>query len=491
MATKLVGLKIRNLRMQAGLAQGTLAQRTGISPSYLNLIERNRRPAPTALLDRIAAELAVDRAQLDGEAERRLADEVREVSAELAASEKLPDLAPAEQFVGHHPGWAALLLRVYRSYQDRDAAVLALADRLEHDPFLRDSVHQMLTQVTSIRSAAEIVHADDTLDAADSRRFLKIVADDSARLSQTARALAGFFDSAQTRVRAATPTEKVDALIVESQNYFPELENYADAVRAAGGAGRVLYSPPVFDAPGDPTDDPAGNEDPPSPFERLRARARQGATDEAAAILARHEGFEQDDAACRLATEALFAYAAAAMLMPYEPFLAAAERHRYDPDRLARLFGVSYEQAAHRLTTLRRPGREGVRFAFMRADPSGYISKRLPLPRLPLPRYGSACPLWVIYGAFQTPGMTARAYGALTSGDDFLFFARAVEKQPATAGGMRHLMSIMLACTADDASRVAAGDGIERRAGTVPVGTTCRLCVREACRQRQEPPLVV
>ncbi|MBU0724663.1 MAG: DUF2083 domain-containing protein [Alphaproteobacteria bacterium] len=483
MAAKFIGLKIRSLRMQAGLTQGTLARRAGISPSYLNLIESNRRPASTVLLDRIAAELAVDRAQLDGEAERRMADQVLEVSAELAASERLPELAPAEEFVGHHPGWAALLLRVYRSYQDRDAAVLALADRLEHDPFLRDSVHRMLTHVTSIRSAAEILSANDTLNAIDNRRFLEIVAGDSARLSQTAMALAAFFDSAQTRVRAATPTEKVDALIVESQNHFPELEAYADALRDAGGLARALQPPPSFEA--------ADSEDPPSAFERLRTQARQGAAGEVAAILSRHDEFEQDDEAYRLATKALFAYAAAAMLMPYEPFHAAAERHRYDPDRLARLFGVSYEQAAHRLTTLRRPGKEGVRFAFMRADPSGFISKRLPLPHLPLPRYGNACPLWVIYGAFQTPGMTARAFGALTSGDDFLFFARAVEKQPAIAGGGRHLMSIMLACTGDDAPRIAAGDGIERRAATVPVGTTCRLCIQVGCRQRQEPPLVV
>lgn len=479
-AAKLIGLKIRNLRLQAGLTQATLAHRAGISPSYLNLIERNRRPASTVLLDRIATELSVDRAQLDGEAERRMADEVREVSAELAVSEKLPELAPAEEFVSDYPGWAALLLRVYRSFQDRDVAVLALADRLEHDPFLRDSVHQMLTHVTSIRSAAEIVHANDTLDAADSRRFLEIVAGDSARLSQTALALAAFFDSTQTRVRAATPTEKVDALIVEAQNYFPELEAYADTVRSAGGISRPPEPLP-----------PLGSEEPLSPFERLRGQARAGAAGDVAAILSRHSGFEQDDEARRLATEALYAYTAAAMLMPYEPFHAAAERHRYDPDRLARIFGVSYEQAAHRLTTLRRPGSEGVRFAFMRADPSGYISKRLPLPNLPLPRYGSACPLWVIYSAFQTPGMTARSFGALTSGDDFLFFARAVEKQSAMSDSRRHLMSIMLACAGDDAFRVAAADGIERRAATVPVGTTCRLCVREACRQRQEPPLVV
>ena len=135
--------------------------------------------------------------------------------------------------------------------------------------------------------------------------------------------------------------------------------------------------------------------------------------------------------------------------MPYEPFLEAAERWRYDLDALSRLFGVSYEQAAHRLATLRRPGAEGVRFAFMRTDASGYVTKRLPLPRLPLPRYGNACPLWAIHAAFQTPGVTARSFGELPSGEQFLFFARAVEKRPSSASAPRHLLSVMLACSAD------------------------------------------
>jgi predicted transcriptional regulator len=191
-----------------------------------------------------------------------------------------------------------------------------------------------------------------------------------------------------------------------------------------------------------------------------------------------------------MAASALVSYVAAALLMPYERFLEAAERRRYDLDVLSRLFGVSYEQAAHRLATLRRPGAEGVRFAFMRSDPSGYVTKRLPLPRLPLPRYGTACPLWPIYGAFQTPGITARSFGALTSGDAFLFFARAVEKKPPSATIHRHLLSVMLVCDASDAGRVVYGDGIDRKTATVPVGTVCRLCPRMACGRRQEPPLI-
>ena len=196
------------------------------------------------------------------------------------------------------------------------------------------------------------------------------------------------------------------------------------------------------------------------------------------------------DEARDLAVTALVNYTTAAALMPYEPFLDAAERHRYDLDALSRLFGVSYEQAAHRLATLRRPGAEGVRFAFMRSDVSGYVTKRLPLPGLPLPRYGNACPLWVVYGAFQSPGVTQRSFGELPSGDAFLFFARAVEKRPASARTARHLMSVMLACPAGDASRVVHGDGIDRAGATVPVGTVCRLCPRPTCGHRQEAPLI-
>ena len=38
-----------------------------------------------------------------------------------------------------------------------------------------------------------------------------------------------------------------------------------------------------------------------------------------------------------------------------QPFLEAAEQHRYELDGLSRLFNVSYEQAAHRLATRADP----------------------------------------------------------------------------------------------------------------------------------------
>lgn len=477
MARDPTGLKIRTLRRRAGMTQGALAQRAGISASYLNLIEGNKRAVGSGLLDRIAAGLAVDRATLDGEAERRIIDELEEISADAKLAAGLSELGPAADLVGRHPGWADLLLKVYRAYRDRNQAVLALADRLNRDPFLSESVHRMLTNVTSIRSAAEIVEIGEELAPADRDRFLAIIASDSAQLSRTAQALVDFFDSANTRIRAATPTERVDAFLYEAQNHFPELEEFAKEV---AGHDKTLSEP----ARGALAESAETRR-----FAAIRDLAATAAADRMAAIVRRHPALD-DEEARRLATTALCSYAAGAVLMPYEPFLEAAERHRYDPDMLARRFGVSYEQAAHRLVTLRRPGAEGVRFAFMRSDPSGYITKRLPLPRLPLPRYGNACPLWPVYGAFQFPGTTARSFGELPSGDRFLFFAKAVEKEPARAGFPRRLLSIMLACEAGAAHRVAAGDGIDMAAALVPVGTICRLCPRRNCAHRQEPALV-
>ncbi len=61
-------------------------------------------------------------------------------------------------------------------------------------------------------------------------------------------------------------------------------------------------------------------------------------------------------------------YAAAAIMMPYGPFLAAAENLGYDIQVLAARFGASFEQVCHRLTTLSRPTARGVPFFMIRVD---------------------------------------------------------------------------------------------------------------------------
>ena len=138
------GWKVRNLRKAQGLSQAELARRSGLSAPYLNLIERNKRPATGPLLDRIAEELGVDRAVLDGEAERKLSEELGEIVLDPALSRLVaPD--DAGDLVGQSPQWAQLVRKLYRAYRDQNESVVALADRLNHAPFLGESVHQLVT----------------------------------------------------------------------------------------------------------------------------------------------------------------------------------------------------------------------------------------------------------------------------------------------------------------------------------------------------------
>src|SRR5262245_66256613 len=68
---------------------------------------------------------------------------------------------------------------------------------------------------------------------------------------------------------------------------------------------------------------------------------------------------DESRAACRVA---LANYFAAAVLMPYDVFLEAAVRERYDIELLGHRFRASFEQICHRMTTLQRPGAEGIPF---------------------------------------------------------------------------------------------------------------------------------
>jgi predicted transcriptional regulator len=189
-----------------------------------------------------------------------------------------------------------------------------------------------------------------------------------------------------------------------------------------------------------------------------------------------------------LALRALSSYVAGAMMMPYDEFLDMAETHRYDVDLIGNLAGVSFEQAAHRLVTLRRKGREGVPFGFLRADRSGRLTKRFPLPGLTIPGFGHGCLLWPIYDAFSSTGIV-RQVSAFPGGGRFLLLAKTVSKQTPRFGQKPLVFSIMLACDIVHADRTVYGDGLDLGGMPVEVGPSCLPCPRLHCGHRQEIPV--
>src|SRR2546428_13172365 len=94
-----------------------------------------------------------------------------------------------------------------------------------------------------------------------------------------------------------------------------------------------------------------------------------------------------DEQTANLLEVALANYAAAALVMPYERFRAAAEEVRYDLPLLESRFGTSYEQVAHRLTSLGRSGSRGLPFFLLKADSAGTISQCLAGARFPFARF--------------------------------------------------------------------------------------------------------
>jgi predicted transcriptional regulator len=181
---------------------------------------------------------------------------------------------------------------------------------------------------------------------------------------------------------------------------------------------------------------------------------------------------------------------AAATLMPYAAFQRAAEETRYDLARLQARFGVSYEQAAHRLTTLSRPTARGVPFFLMRVDQAGNISKRYAAGAFPFSRFGGACPRWRLHSAFRTPGRIITQIIETPDGGRWFTFARTVERQGQDGYGETHDLAVGLGCELRHAHRLAYAHGLDLdRPEVTPIGPACRLCHRHPCAERAAAPI--
>ena len=192
-----------------------------------------------------------------------------------------------------------------------------------------------------------------------------------------------------------------------------------------------------------------------------------------------------------LAHRSLASYAAAALIMPYSAFAKAAETRRYDLEALARQFGTSFEQTAHRITTLQRPGSEKVPFFLIRVDPAGNISKLLDGAGFPFAKHGGACPLWSVHGVFKTPRQIVTQWLELPDGQRFFSIARTVTAGGGSFGAVRVERAIAIGCAAEHADKLiyTRDEAGPRADAPTPIGVACRVCHRPTCAARSELPI--
>tara|TARA_R110000782_G_scaffold20057_1_gene54394 strand:+ start:5699 stop:7276 length:1578 start_codon:yes stop_codon:yes gene_type:complete len=505
-----IGHRIRGRRKDIGMTQNALAKTAGISPSYLNLIEHNRRSIGGGLLMRIAEALDIQPHTLSGSEESRLLSDLSE-----AASDPVFRTTPIERsefpsMIAAAPGMIAAFLSLYRAYRSGLDNVDALSERLSHDPFLTEASHSILTRITSIRSVAEIFNDYDDLPNEQRARFNATLVRESQRLAESATEIFNFLERGDAGRPATSPAEEVDDLLNDNANYFPSLEDQAANMRPGIDPDGGLFLTDLINyleshhkirverLPSEEFPTGAFEWDQKTKTVRFsRALPITSARFQAARTICSIEAIDaingvldkasiSSDAGRHRATEALVSYCAAALLFPYEQFLADARTFRHDIELLQQRYAASWEQICHRLTTLRRTGSEGIPFHLLRTDIAGNISKRFSASGLQLPRYGGACPRWAVHEAYLAPERVIPQFVRLPDTSEYLFVARALRTGAGGYGVPQSVYSVMIGCDTAFAHDVVYADGLplERPDSAIPVGISCRQCPREDCRQR-------
>ena len=435
-----MGPRLRRLRRELGLTQAVMAEDLGVSASYIALMERNQRPMTADLLLRLAQTYRLDIASLAGERSdaftARLAGALRDpLFADL-------DLAPleVEDIASGYPGVAEALIRLYTAYREGQ---LALADK-----------------------GGDTSAAPDPV--AEARRFLAARRNSFPALDDQAERVAQDIGGADnlTRYMASKHNLKVRRLPADIM---------------AGSVRRL--DPHRGELVLDETLDRAS-----LTFQIMLQLAYLEMKDAIGAALS-DGGFVPENGE-RLARRALANYAAGALMMPYRAFVKAAEARKYDVEALGRHFGASFEQVAHRLTTLQKPGQEGVPFFFIRVDAAGNVSKRLDGAGFPFARHGGSCPLWSLHQAFRSPRKVLTEWVELPDGERFFSIVRTVTAGGGAFGVPSVERAVALGCAAKHAHRLVYAHGRELNAEKpTPIGVACRLCHRIDCAARAEPPI--
>lgn len=195
------------------------------------------------------------------------------------------------------------------------------------------------------------------------------------------------------------------------------------------------------------------------------------------------------EAAIRLAKVGLSQYFAAAVVMPYTRFLEFAQDKHYDIELISEAFGVSFESACHRLSTLQRSGASGVPFFFVRSDRAGNISKRQSAATFHFSRTDGTCPLWALHRAFERQGNITRQVARMPDGRTYLWLARAVKGRTHGFGHPAAEFAIGLGCDISEAPGLVYSQGLNLDPeSAAEIGPGCRICPRENCVQRAFPP---
>ncbi|MGW7366632.1 short-chain fatty acyl-CoA regulator family protein [Streptomyces sp. NPDC054841] len=440
------GARLRRLREERRMSQAELARVLAISPSYLNQMEHDSRPLTVPVLLRLTEAFGVDAGFFSEHDTSRLVADLREAMADEVAAGQV-SASDLSELASRLPGVGDVLLRLSRRSQElgerlaeaaegRAASAGTAGPRTPHEE-IREFFYRRRNYLHAVDTAAEELAAEAGIRPGEVRQAL------AARLA------------ARHGVRIASGGDR-------PHHYDPR--------------GRTLYLGPRL-----------------RPGQQAFRMATQVALLEYGDGLSSQasEDFEDSSPTWSLARIGVANYFAAALILPYAVFHAAAEEVRYDIERLTDRFGLGHETVCHRLSTLQRPRLRGVPFSFVRVDRAGNMSKRQSATGFHFSRAGGTCPLWNVYEAFAAPGRIHVQVAAMPDGQRYLWTARTVTRQRGGWGEPGRTYAIGLGCEVRHAGRLVYSDGLDlgNASTATPIGMGCRVCERLDCPQRAVPPL--
>ena len=423
------GAAIRRLRRKEDLTQAAMAARLGVSASYLNLIERNRRPLSAQVVVRLVDSFEFDPRALKDDPAIGGIDGLMRRFADPRLADLAIDRHEAEDFLSMSPRIAAGLARLFDDGAPLESGQSALAPA-------RAAIDRWQNHFPDLDTAAELLADEIRLTSPDTMR--------------------GLIDRLRDRHQLSVRYLPLDIMPGESRR----LDYHARQVQLS----EMLR-----------------------PLDRQHELARQVAElelrDEIDAIA---DTLPDDDpVARRLLRDHVRDYAASAIMLPYARFLRACEQTGYDTAVLERRFGVGFDTLARRLTTLQRVGQRGLPFFAVTVDPAGQVAEFLAgASEASFPSEGPLCPLWTIHRAFAQPRDALRQIveleGAMPDRAHWATLVRFVESSEGAE------QAIGLGLRRDLASDIHLGKAVQEP--PTVIGQGCRSCRKQGCVQRAFPP---
>ena len=450
------GPQLLRLRTQHALRQFELATRLGISASYLSQLEHDDRPLTPHLIERVAKLFPLDWQDLETDEAEQLAVALREAVSDPVFEDPLPP-EHLSRLAEQHPRFARRFIALHEAYR-------RTSQRLE-----------MVDEAMSVESAGTL-----RLPWEEVRDWFHLSNNYVHVLDRAAEDLAAKLTGDQ-----AVPTTTLLEEYLRDKHGVSVNTGSSQSLREYNAELRELHV--------DYTQPPASA--------RFQIAYQLGALSLGEEIRRISETAElRTSAARQLLQVGLSNYAAGALLMPYERFRKAAREVRHDIDRLCLTFGTSFEQSCHRLSNLQRDGARGLPVFFCRVDMAGNITKRhsatrlqfarFPLPRLPMPRFGGACPLWIVHEAVAIPDRVLVQLAETPDGGRYVSMAKGLVKPSGRFDRQPRRYAVALGCEVRHAGEFIYADGLDIQSdkSVTEIGISCRICARADCDQRAYPP---